>query len=255
MANDGEDEAVAAAARLLQEEVAFAEEEDARTRGRQQAGAAASSSIFDTAGGGLFGSAPAAATATGGGIFATSVGGSIFTGSASANATNAPTSGATAGSATTGAASGSAASSGEAGAAGSLAGAGGGASTSDVTRLIDAMVDSQNAMMELVRKTSANMSSTTAGGSAMSTLGRAIDTKGMLKIEDYHGEKPIFPDWRESLYGMLKKIDIRLYKAYEIIDKSLDVERRSDGWSAEDREVAGDLRIILSCRTYPECVV
>ena len=87
--------------------------------------------------------------------------------------------------------------------------------TEDVTlRYMETMQQQQTLMMQMMARLGASGTSTVQAPSwtrnSASTTGirsGIVDTKGMIKVEDYHGEKEKCLNWKKVLYSAFDNID------------------------------------------------
>ena len=61
----------------------------------------------------------------------------------------------------------------------------------------------QDAMLKLMADRNAGAPSVTG----LSSLARSVDTRGVLKCEEYHGEKDKFMSWKKIFYSSLELIN------------------------------------------------
>ena len=70
-------------------------------------------------------------------------------------------------------------------------------------QLIAAQQQQQDAMLKLMADRSAGAPSVTG----LSSLARSVDTRGVLKCEEYHGDKDKFMSWKKIIYSSLELIN------------------------------------------------
>ena len=58
--------------------------------------------------------------------------------------------------------------------------------------------------------------------SSMASLARSIDTKGMLKIDPYYGEKEKFVQWKVTFYSTIETVDGAAVTELKKIERNLD---------------------------------
>ena len=63
-------------------------------------------------------------------------------------------------------------------------------------QLITAQQNSQDAMLKLMADREASSNSRSITG--LSSLARSVDTRGVLKCEEYHGDKEKFMGWKKT---------------------------------------------------------
>ena len=82
----------------------------------------------------------------------------------------------------------------------------------------------------------------TTSVSSMASLARSIDTKGMLKIDPYYGEKEKFVQWNVTFYSAIETVDgaaVTDYKKNETkLDFLIDFEKLQDEDKERSRAVA-----------------
>ena len=72
-------------------------------------------------------------------------------------------------------------------------------------QLITAQQQQQEAMLKLVTDREASSSSRSITG--LSSLARSVDTRGVLRCEEYHGDKEKLMGWKKMFYSTLELID------------------------------------------------
>ena len=98
------------------------------------------------------------------------------------------------------------------------------------------MMEQQKKLMMQMMATSASapttatpISTSMAAASSSSTVSRAIDTRGMLKCENYNGEKEKLQPWKRVLYSMFGSVEpdwlVRLKAIEENLEDKKIVER------------------------------
>ena len=87
-------------------------------------------------------------------------------------------------------------------------------------QLITAQQNSQDAMLKLMADREASSSSRSITG--LSSLARSVDTRGVLKCEEYHGDKEKFMGWKKMFYSTLELIDPLWVKKLRNIEVNLD---------------------------------
>jgi len=87
-------------------------------------------------------------------------------------------------------------------------------------QLITAQRNSQDAMLKLMADREASSSSRSITG--LSSLARSVDTRGVLKCEEYHGDKEKFMGWKKMFYSTLELIDPLWVKKLRTIEVNLD---------------------------------
>ena len=72
-------------------------------------------------------------------------------------------------------------------------------------QLITAQRNSQDAMLKLMADREASSSSRSITG--LSSLARSVDTRGVLRCEEHHGDKEKLMGWKKISYSSLELID------------------------------------------------
>ena len=87
-------------------------------------------------------------------------------------------------------------------------------------QLIAAQHSQQDAMLKLMADREASSSSRSITG--LSSLARSVDTRGVLRCEEYHGDKEKFMGWKKIFYSSLELLDPLWVKRLKIIEIKLD---------------------------------
>ena len=78
----------------------------------------------------------------------------------------------------------------------------------------------QEAMLKLMTDREASSSSRSITG--LSSLARSVDTRGVLRCEEYHGDEEKFMGWKKMFYSTLELIDPLWVKKLRSIEVNLD---------------------------------
>ena len=110
--------------------------------------------------------------------------------------------------------------------------------------LMRAVLSQTQGLQQVVDKLS-NAPSTSWSQSGES-WGKSLDTKGMLRCDQYHGQKELFAPWKKQFYGTLDMID----KAWspilkDIEDNQLDIVQLESSWSEEKKSQAKGIETFL----------
>ena len=82
---------------------------------------------------------------------------------------------------------------------------------------------------------------TTGSGSATTSttqVTRLIDTKSLLQVTPYHGDKAIFLSWKRSFLTAVPAISEPLYEGFKKIEVNMNQDFRKSRLSNEDLELA-----------------
>ena len=90
-------------------------------------------------------------------------------------------------------------------------------------QLIAAQHTQQEAMLKLMADREASSSSRSITG--LSSLARSVDTRGVLRCEEYHGDKEKFMGWKKIFYSSLELIDPLWVTKLRSIEINLDHKR------------------------------
>ena len=89
-------------------------------------------------------------------------------------------------------------------------------------QLIKAQQQQQEAMLKLMADKDAAASSSNFTG--LSSLARSVDTRGVLKCEEYHGDKDKFMQWKKIFYSSLELINPSWAEKLKEIEINLDTK-------------------------------
>ena len=78
----------------------------------------------------------------------------------------------------------------------------------------------QEAMMKLMADREASSSSRSSNG--LSSLAKSVNTSGLLKCDEYHGEKEKFMGWKKVFYSSLELLDPHWVPRLKAIEIKLD---------------------------------
>ena len=87
--------------------------------------------------------------------------------------------------------------------------------------------------------------SASASSSINTALSKSLDTRGIVKCEEYHGEKEKFSDWKKIFYGSMDLVDPTWSPILKEIEKNLEVEKTLETLSEEDKVKANGIAIFL----------
>ena len=76
--------------------------------------------------------------------------------------------------------------------------------------------------MGMMTAQSAAASAKATSVSSMASLARSLDTKGMLKIDPYFGEKEKFVQWKITFYSAIETVDSDTVTELKKIERNLD---------------------------------
>ena len=110
--------------------------------------------------------------------------------------------------------------------------------------LLQAVLSQTQGLQQVVDKIS-NPSST-AWSSSGESWGKSLDTRGMIKCDNYHGQKEFFPAWKKQFYGTLDMINLAwtpLLK--EVEERQLDVVQLESSWTEEKRSHSKGIETFL----------
>ena len=94
-------------------------------------------------------------------------------------------------------------------------------------QLITSQQQQQEAMLELMTDREASSSSRSITG--LSSLARSVDTRGVFRCEEYHGDKEKFMGWKKIFYSSLELIDPLWVKKLRTIQLGRQVRVEEDG--------------------------
>jgi hypothetical protein len=78
------------------------------------------------------------------------------------------------------------------------------------------------ALMNMMTTQTAAASAKATSVSSMASLARSIDTKGMLKIDPYYGEKEKFVQWKVTFYSAIETVDGEAVTELRKIERNVD---------------------------------
>ena len=89
---------------------------------------------------------------------------------------------------------------------------------------MEAMAIHSQAMMAMMtaQTEAASSRAESASNQSMASLARSIDTKGMLKLDAYHGEKEKFVQWKTTFYSAISAVDMEAVRQLKMIESKLD---------------------------------
>ena len=82
-------------------------------------------------------------------------------------------------------------------------------------------------------------------GLSQSPLAKAVDLRGMLKCEEYHGDKTIFQDWKRTFYSTVDLVNAGWATRAKEIEKDIDKTCWLSSMTAEERSDASGLYTFL----------
>ena len=119
------------------------------------------------------------------------------------------------------------------------------ASTPDMTRVLDMMASQQAAMLTLMERFSPTSAERSTSSTPTSPWSRAVDLKGMLKCDEYHGEKDKFQEWKRVFYSTLDMVNPEWTKKCRAVELSLDEKVLLEGMLPQDKQDASGLYTFL----------
>ena len=95
-----------------------------------------------------------------------------------------------------------------------------------VTAVLEALTTQQRSLMEMMQKqASQDTRASSEALSLRSSLASSVNTKGMIKVDEYNGEKAKFDSWKITFYNAIEALDSDACQKLRDIEVNLDSEQ------------------------------
>ena len=116
---------------------------------------------------------------------------------------------------------------------------------SQVMAMMGQLIASQQQQQEAMLKLIADKTSGPSSVTGLSSLARSVDTRGVLKCEEYHGEKDKFMSWKKIFYSSLELINPSWATKLKDIEINLDTKFELKKLNEDQRDEAKGVSAFL----------
>ena len=120
--------------------------------------------------------------------------------------------------------------------------------TPDLQAMMAMMLQQNQAILNLTaaqQRTPTTQASPYSPTSPQSPLARAVDLRGMLKCEEYSGNKEAFQDWKRTFYSTVDLVNPSWAAKAKAVEKSVDAPVKLSDMTPEEKADASGLYTFL----------
>ena len=96
-----------------------------------------------------------------------------------------------------------------------------------VAAVLEALTTQQRSLLEMMRNQTSqqDVRASSEALSLRSSLASSVNTKGMIKVDEYNGEKAKFDSWKITFYNAIEALDSDACRKLRDIEVNLDSEQ------------------------------